>query len=343
MEKNALYENYKDGKLDEQVKSFLTKLSRHESTPLKLMTPGQVRRSSSIRAWIRKRGRLPRIDNLSIPGKDCDIPIRIYTPEGEGPHPVLVYFHGGGYVFGSLDEADHICGAFSNEVPAVVVSVDYRLSPENKYPCALEDAYAAVLWTAREIAKYGGNPDIIGVAGESAGANAATVVCQMLRDRNGPRICFQLLLCPTTDMLNMDTESYGFFGDGVWLSKANIEYYYGQYLQNREQAKESYVSPLLSPNLENLPPAHIVTAEFDILRDEGKAYAKRLEDAGNRVTHKRYDGMIHSFFVLNRVFGKADEAIDDFISVLRANLRDGREFVIEDADGRWIGFGIKGD
>jgi len=152
------------------------------------------------------------------------------------------------------------------------------------------------------------------------GANLATVVSQMARDMNGPKICYQLLICPVTDLLYLDTETYRQFGNGSWLSKVNIEYYYEQYLQTKEQAKDRYVSPLLADNLKNLPPAHIITSEFDVLRDEGEAYAKRLMEEGNRVSNKRYNGMIHSFILLNKVFNKANDALDDCITLLRANL-----------------------
>ena len=316
-----LYENYKDGKLDEQVRSLLSELSKTESIPMRLQKPEEVRANSSIINWMKERGKPFKVDNITIPGKESNIPIRIYSPSGKGPFPVLVYFHGGGWVFGSLDEADHICSSFSNEIPAIVVSVDYRLSPENKFPCAIEDAYASILWIEKEISKYNGDPNIIGVAGESAGANIATVVCQMLRDVNGPQICYQLLICPWVDLVHFDTNSYRLFGEGIWLSKTSIEYYRDQYLQNVEQAKEYHVSPLVADNLQNLPPAHIITAEFDVLRDEGEAYAKGLLEAGNNITYKRYGGMIHSFIVLNKVIDKANEAIDDCISMLKKNLR----------------------
>lgn len=318
--RDALYQGYKDGKLDEEVRNFLNELSNNESTPLRLLKPEEVRSNNSIADWVQERVKANRVENISISGKDSNIPIRIYSPRGKGPFPVIVYFHGGGWVFGSLDDANHICSSFSVEIPSVVVSVDYRLSPENKYPCALEDAYASVLWVEKEIARYNGNPNRIAVAGESAGANLAAVVSQMARDMNGPKIRYQLLICPVTDLLHLDTESFRQFGNSVWLSKMNIEYYYEQYLQSREQAKDRYVSPLLADNLKNLPPAHIITSEFDVLRDEGEAYAKRLMEEGNRVSNKRYNGMIHSFILLNKVFNKANDALDDCITLLRANL-----------------------
>lgn len=314
-----LYQKYKDGILDEQVKSFLIDISKGESKPMQQQTPGEVRANNSIINWIQDKCRAYKIDNIVIEGKESSIPIRIYSPEGVGPYPVLVYFHGGGWVFGTLDEADHICSYISNKTPAIVVSVDYRLSPENKFPCAIEDAYTTILWIKKEISKYNGDPKIISVAGESAGANIATVVCQMLRDTNGPQISYQLLMCPWVDLVNLNTNSYELFGEGIWLSKSGIMYYRDQYLQNLEQAKESYVSPLLSDNLKDLPPTHIIMAEFDVLRDEGIAYAKKLIDARNKVTYKQYDGMIHSFVVLNRVIEKANEAIDDCICMLQEN------------------------
>lgn len=319
-----LYPKYHNGKLNVQVRNFLYELSKGESTPLRSQTIVQVREGNSVSGLIRERDKAFVVYNVSIPGKDgFMIPLRIYVPKGEGPFPVLVYLHGGGWVFGTLDEADHLCHHFAAQIPAVVVSVDYRLSPEYKYPCALEDVYTALVWINQGIAGYKGKPNVIAVAGESAGANLATVATQMARDWNGPSICFQLLLCPCVDLVHLNTQSYQLFGEGRWLSKLNIEYYYEQYLENKNQAGEAYVSPLLAENLKNLPSAHVITAEFDILRDEGEAYVSRLREAGNVVTHRRYDGMIHSFFVLNKVFDMANAAMDEWVDLLRRNLHRG--------------------
>ena len=314
---DLFYNSYKDGKLDEQVSGFLYELSNNDSISMWLQTPEEVRKNNDVTDWVLKRDRPFKVNTILIPVDGSCIRLRIYTPKGNGPFPVLAYFHGGGWVFGTLDEADHICSYFSNEIPAVVVSIDYRLSPEYKYPRAIEDVYAAILWIENEIATYNGNPKYIGVAGESAGANMATVVCQMLRDRKGPKICYQLLICPWVDLLHTDTKSYQLFGDGIWLSKSGIEYYRNQYLGSVEESKDPYVSPILSEDLANLPPAHIITAEFDVLRDEGETYAQKLLEAGNRVTLKQYKGMIHSFIILNRRIDKANEAIDDCISILK--------------------------
>jgi acetyl esterase len=315
-----LYSNYKDGILDEQIKNFLSKLAKHESKPLSEQKLDEVRKNSSILNWAQKEKVIGEVHNISITGKNGIIPVRIYSPSGNGPFPVILYFHGGGWVFGNLDEADHICSAFCNKVPATVVSVNYRLSPENKCPKAIEDGYDALLWVKYNIEEYNGDTNHIGVAGESAGANIATVISQISRDKKGPIITFQLLICPVTDLSNFDNDSYSKFGAGIWLSKQNMEYYADQYLQNREQAKDQYISPLLTKYLKDLPPAHIITAEFDILRDDGEKYAKRLSDAGNAVTYKQYDGMIHAFILLNKTINKANDAIADCISILKDKL-----------------------
>jgi acetyl esterase len=315
-----LYSSYKDVILDEQIKNFLTDLAKHESKPLSKQKPDEVRKNSSIVNWVQKEKGICKIQNISINGKNGTIPIRIYSPNGNGPFPVIIYFHGGGWVFGTLDEADHICSAFCNKVPAIVVSVDYRLSPENKCPKAIEDGYDVLLWVKMKIEKYGGDINHIGVAGESAGANIATIISHISRDKKGAKISFQLLICPVTDLSNFNTDSYIKFGNGIWLSKQNMEYYADQYLQNRKQATNQYISPLLTRNLKELPPSHIITAEFDILRDDGERYAKRLSEAGNAVTYKQYKGMIHAFILLNKVIDKANDAIADCVSILKDKL-----------------------
>jgi acetyl esterase len=314
-----LYSNYKDGILDEQIRNFLIEIAKHESKPLSKQKPDEVRKNSSIKKWAR-RDEICEVQNILINGKNGIVPIRIYSPDSNGPLPVIIYFHGGGWVFGNLDEADHICSAFCSRVPAIVVSVDYRLSPENKCPKAIEDGYDALLWVKNKIEKYNGDINHIGVVGESAGANIATIISQMSRDINGPNISFQLLICPVTDLSNLNTGSYNKFGNGIWLSKQNMEYYIDQYLQNRKQATDQYISPLLTRDLKKLPPSHIITAEFDILRDDGKRYAKRLSEAGNTVTYKQYKGMIHAFILLNKVINKANDAIADCISILKDKI-----------------------
>jgi acetyl esterase len=318
------YPGYPGGSLDDEVAAFLGKIvaaSADDAKPLSAMTPGEVRKSCDIREWTANRDAVERKTDVEIDGPGGALPLRIYTPRGEGPFPVLAYFHGGGWVFGSLDEADHLCSALARRTPCVVVSVGYRLSPESKFPAALEDIRAAISWIGGGIGEYLGDPARIALAGESAGANMATSACRMLRDGGGPRIAYQLLICPWTDLSSFERESCALFGDGPWLPRRNLEYYRAQYLGDPAQAFDPRVSPLLAENLRGLPPAHVVTAEFDVLRDDGEAYARRLAEEGTPATMKRYRGMIHSFIALNAVFSKAEEAIDDCAAKLRERLR----------------------
>ncbi len=317
------YPNYKDGVLDDEVAAFLTTLAASEAAdarPLSELNPEEVRRSCDISAWVAQRDLVKEKVDVLVPGTAGSLPLRLYRPEGEGPFPVLLYFHGGGWVFGSLGEADQICSALSRRTPCIVVSVGYRLSPEAKYPAALEDARDAASWTAENIRAYGGDPKRLAVAGESAGANIATSLCRIFRDEGGPRIAYQLLLCPWTDLSSFETASCRSFGEGPWLPRRNLEYYRAQYLGDPGRALKPDASPFLAKDLGGLPPAHVVTAEFDVLRDDGEAYAARLREAGVIAGVKRYRGMIHSFIVLNGVFSKAESAVDDCAAKLRESL-----------------------
>ena len=316
------YPDYHEGRLDPEVAAFLRANAGPPGggAPLRSLSPAQVRERSRLGPFIEFRDEVARKTDVLVPGARRALALRIYEPRGKGPFPVLLYFHGGGFVFGGLDEADHLCVAFAARTPCLVVSVDYRLSPESPFSAALEDAQEALRWTCGHAAGHGGDPGRIAVAGESAGANLAAVLCRLARDEGGPRLAFQLLLCPWTDLSSFESGSRGLFGRGPWLPLANLDYYRDQYLESEALAADPRVSPLRAEDLGGLPPAHVVTAEFDPLRDEGEAYARRLAEAGCRVTTRRYEGMIHSFFVLNAALGRADEAISDFAAALKEGL-----------------------
>ena len=241
----------------------------------------------------------------TVPGPAGDIAVRIYTPaspSGAGTHAALVWYHGGGWVIGNLDGADYGCRMFANAADAVVVSVDYRLAPEARFPAAADDCYAATKWVAENAASIGVDPRRIAVGGDSAGGNLAAVVAQMAKAAGGPAIAFQLLVYPVTNH-DYGTTSYKENAEGYLLSKESMVWFWDLYLRTPADGKDPKASPLQAKDLSGLPPALVYTAEFDPLRDEGEAYAAALRAAGVKVEQIRYDGQIHGFY--------ANPAIDD--------------------------------
>ncbi|MHA6793019.1 alpha/beta hydrolase [Pseudonocardia bannensis] len=230
----------------------------------------------------------------TVPGPAGDIPVRVYRPDGDGPHPVIVYFHGGGWVIGDIEVADKPCRTLSNVAGAAVVSVGYRKAPEDRYPAAPEDCYAATKWVAENAAELGIDASRIAVAGDSAGGNLAAVVALMAKDRGGPALAYQLLIYPATDGAG-EYPSRVENGEGYLLTKGAMDWFYGHYLESPDVAEEPYVSPIRG-ELAGLPPATVITAGYDPLRDEGDAYAKALADAGVAVEHIENPSMIHGFF-----------------------------------------------
>jgi acetyl esterase len=245
-----------------------------------------------------------RIEDRTIRGPQGDIPIRVYTPEGNETFPALMYFHGGGWVIGGLDTHQNLCCGLARQGRLVVVAVDYRLAPEHKFPRAAEDCYAATQWVAAHANEVRIDPLRIAVGGDSAGGNLAAAVCLMARDRRGPRLVFQLLIYPVMNH-NFDTASYHEYATGYSLTREAMMYYWDQYLSAKEDGQNPYASPLRASDLRGMPPALIVTAEYDPLRDEGRAYAQKLQEAGVPVTLRHCETMIHGFLTMT---GKIDEA-----------------------------------
>lgn len=259
-----------------------------------------------------------KVSDATIPGPGGAIPIRIYQPQGDGPFGVLVYFHGGGWVIGDLDTADAVCREIATLAELIVVSVDYRLAPEHVYPAAVEDSYAALQWVYANLETLQGNGKI-GVCGESAGGNLAAVIAQQSRDQGGPPIAFQCLLYPVTDA-EMGRPSYSENGSGYLLETATMEWFWDTYCPDQEQRLQPDASPLRAKNLTQLPPALVVTAEFDPLRDEGNAYAHALQAAGNTATLMCCDGLVHDFFSTAAVFACSRTPFEETITALRENL-----------------------
>ncbi|WP_201768911.1 alpha/beta hydrolase [Halalkalibacter akibai] len=237
---------------------------------------------------------------------------------GEGPFPVFIYYHGGGWVLGDLDIVDVPLRSITNSSNALVVSVDYRLAPENKFPTAPEDCYQALQWVASNISSYNGDRNRIAVGGDSAGGNLATVVTQMAKQREGPFISYQVLIYPATQF-SFHTQSHLENGENYFLTKSSMIYFAKQYISEKEK-NHPYASPLLAPDLTSLPPALIITAEYDPLRDEGEAYANRLKESGVPVQLERYEGMIHGFFWLSGIMDQGKKAIDQIGSILKEHF-----------------------
>lgn len=263
----------------------------------------------------------PEIEVGAVTDADADgVPVRVYQPPGQGPFPVVMMFHGGGWVIGDLTTADGQSREVCRQVEAVVVSVDYRLAPEHRYPAAADDCYTATLWAAQHADSYGGDPNRLALAGDSAGGNLAAVVAQMIRDKGGPEVAFQLLVYPVTDGVNFDTASYHENGQDYMLTADSMHWFWDHYAPNAEDRRKAYASPLLAASLADLPPALVLTAEYDPLRDEGEAYAEKLVAAGVDAKVKRYAGLIHGFFGQTRTIQAAVEPMAEACAALKAAL-----------------------
>lgn len=311
------YPLYESGRLDPQSEALLTELASSSPPPMSSLSPAEARATFMPPSWLGKAKELSASRDLSIPGPAGRIPVRTYVPRGSAPFPVLLFFHGGGFVLGALGDFDAFCSFLAAGAGCIVVSVDYRLAPEEKYPAAVEDAKAAIRWLGTQAAEIGGDPDRLALAGDSAGGNLAAVTALLARDERFPALSLQVLICPWVDLSSCETESFRLFGQGIWLSTASIAWYRDHYLAEPDQALSPRVSPLLAEDLTGLPPALVINAEFDVLRDQAQAYARRLEAQGNAVEYRLYPGMLHDFPLLPGLFDRAREAVDDVCLALR--------------------------
>jgi acetyl esterase len=263
------------------------------------------------------------VRNLTADGPQGAIPLRIYRPAGVADTtrlPAYVYFHGGGWVIGDLNTHDVVCRQLTAASGASVVSVDYRLAPEARFPAAADDAWAATRWVVGHAAELGLDADRLAVGGDSAGGNLATVVALMARDAGGPPIRLQVLIYPVTDVMR-ETRTYADFAEGYMLTRESMRWFIAQYLTSTDDAADWRVSPLRARSLAGLPPALIVTAGFDPLRDEGEMYAGRLRDAGVSVDYVCYGGMVHGFVGMGKLIDTANRAIAHIGGSLAQALR----------------------
>ncbi|NKB32878.1 MAG: alpha/beta hydrolase fold domain-containing protein [Pseudomonadales bacterium] len=304
--------------LDPQAKALLESAEQSGAPPFNAY-PAAEARAVYDQASELVRGNPPEshsIDAIVIPGPAGAIPAWVYKPSAEQNLPVLVYFHGGGYTIGSLKSHDCVCRGLCIEANCIVVSVDYRLAPENKYPAAVDDAWAAAQWAASNAESLGGNPNNVAIGGDSAGGNLTAVVSLLAKESGNPYFVFQLLIYPGTDM-SCSFESHKTFGQGYRLTNELIDWFYDHYFSKDDDLSHWKASPLNAEDLSGLPSAFVLSAGYDPLQDENRAYAEKLTSAGVKVKHSHYEGMMHGFVTMPGVIDKAKTAISECAAELR--------------------------
>lgn len=313
--------------LDPELQAVVDQLKSMGGKPVNTLPAVEARKQPSpadaVKALLAKQGKstapeaVGSVQERTIPGRAGAIPIRVYTPKGSGPFPVIVYFHGGGWAIADLDTYDSSARALANGAGAVLISVDYRKGPEHKYPAAADDAYAATQWAFDHAQDLNAKPGQVAVAGESAGGNLATVVCLMARDRNGKMPLYQLLVYPIANF-DLNSPSYLDSADGPILTRDMMIWFYQQYVTDPTQARDQYVSPMNAASLKGLPPAMVITDGFDVLRSEGMQYADRLKRDGVPVVYKNYPSMTHEFFGMGAAVKIAKVAEQTAAAALKA-------------------------
>ena len=287
--------------VDPQIQQVIDALAASEFGPVHELTPAQGR--AQYERMVKARGVEPAsvdaVEDRAIPGPAGGLPVRIYRPDPDASAlPALVYYHGGGHVIGNLDTHDAVARNLCNGAGCVVVSVDYRLAPEHKFPAAAQDAFAAVQWCAAHGAQFGIDPERMAVGGDSAGGNLAAVAALMARDAGGPATRLQVLVYPVTDYA-CDTASYRTYAEGYGMLEAqSMRWFRDHYLRGEADRLDWRAAPLRAGDLSGLPPALVLTAQCDVLHDEGEAYAQRLRAAGVEVEYRKARGMIHGFFTM---------------------------------------------
>jgi acetyl esterase len=306
--------------LDPQAQKVVDTIAALNLKPITDSTPAEARESMRTRtAALGPVEEVPAVADHRVPVEGGEITVRLYAPAGVGPHPVLVYYHGGGWVIGDLYTHDGLCRSIVNAAGCAVASVDYRLAPEFKFPVAVEDSYAALRWVAANGPRLGLDSARLAVGGDSAGGNLAAVMALLARDRRGPRILLQVLVYPVTNY-DFGPASYTENATGYVLTTEDMRWFWRHYLSREEQGREVTASPFRAKSVADLPPALVMTAGCDPLRDEGDAYAARLRDAGVAVTLSQYPGMFHGFLRMTRILDQARAALDEIASALRKAL-----------------------
>lgn len=313
-----------------QVQALRARLVAADSAPLYTLSLAEARAKDL--ADIQAAGGDPELVDFvlddHVAGPAGPLAVRVYRPAADRPLPVLIYFYGGGWTLGNLETCDAVCRRLANSTPCLVVSASYRLAPENPFPAAVHDCYAAAKEIVERAQAYGGDPARVAVGGDSAGGNLAAVVALMARDAGGPELAAQLLVYPNTDSL-AETASMAENDDAVFFNHRSVAWYRSHYLADPADAANPLVSPLRAEDLSGLPPALVITAEFDPLRDEGEEYAKRLADSGVPARISRYDGMIHGFFSMSGILDAGGQALAEAAEFLGSTLQNGHDLAAE--------------
>ncbi|TKR24912.1 alpha/beta hydrolase [Natronomonas salsuginis] len=311
----------RDKGLDPQAAALLDQLESGISPPSSTLSVETGRELLDELFTVADPEPVEEVTDIEIGGPNGPIPLRIYAPETEdGPDPVLAFIHGGGWVRGSLDAYDGLCRRLANRAETIVVSIDYRLAPEHPFPTGFEDSYAATEWAATHAADLGGDPERVAVGGDSAGGNHAAAIAIAARDRDGPDLAHQLLVYPAVNPPSLRWfDAYDENGTDYFLEMDSVEWYYDQY-RNAADIGNHYAFPLRARDLSGLPSATVMTAGYDPLRDEGEAYAERLDEAGVETDYLHYEAQIHAFVSLYEYLDEGKVAIDDAAEALRSAL-----------------------
>lgn len=314
--------------LHSSAQQYLEELAALNLAPKRTLPIATVRRNAIAKAVMGKaRTEIGSVTDQNIPSEGGELPLRIYTPEGTGPFPAIVYFHGGGWATNNLDTHDELCRKLSTETGTVVVSADYRLAPEAKFPAGINDAAAAVKWTFQHAADLNADTNRILVAGDSSGGNFAAALCLRFRDENGPPIAGQILYYPVTDYYDSCAQSYRSFSEGYGLTAADMAWFWDLYLPDKAAANDPYASPLRAKDIKGLPPALVITAEYDPLVDEGHAYAMRLQEAGVPTRYNCYSGTIHGFLIVPALAEDTARAVRETNEWLASVFASGQQAV----------------
>jgi len=307
------------GKID-TIYGVITKIENYfNPILLKGKSIHQIRTvlDKSTEKWQSKPIPFSTIKNMNIKIASNNVPVRVYTPDNGKNLPLIIYSHGGSWVSGNLDVYDNVCRKLSKNSKAIVISVNYRLAPEHPFPAGLNDVYNVLQWVSKNAEKINGDSSRICVAGDSAGGNLSAAVSQMAHDKAGPHITSQVLIYPSTNIYQLNTKSWSYFGMDYDSTKENSQKLISLYVPRLEDRKSIYASPLLSKNINDLPNTLIITAEFDPLRDEGEAYGAKLKNAGVDVVSTRYKGVTHGFITRDKITEKADDVISEISSYFK--------------------------